>query len=232
MSAPVRTTSVSLTDDELVLLDGRCGAKVQPDVDAAKMRIATWRSLEGVPRHIAALVADVVNEAQTQGRIVHWRASMTTCPACRRDDGYWPHTRSGRYHRKGEPNFDNPKTIGGFEFAKRFVTIKHHVTLGGCDACVSEAMPHIVRLLADVRAEVPATMTGHAPKWQWFEVVHCNSCGWDGHEGQMGKLLTLMGDGYYRGECPKCHAKNTFGVRNIERVADKWTVVAAEEVSP
>lgn len=233
MAEAPRTTSVYLTDDELVLLDGRCGPEVQPTVDAAKARIAAWRRLEGVPRHIAALVADVVSEAQENGRIVFWRAHMTTCRVCNRNDGYWPHARSSRYHRRGQPNYNNPKTLGGYEFARRSVTIQNHVSVGGCDDCVSQARPHIIAALADVRAEVPKELTGHEPTWRRFTLAHCEQCGWDGHEGQMIKLRTLMGDGWYAGECPKCHAKNLPLARNvITLLHDKWTVVeASAEVS-
>jgi hypothetical protein len=39
--------------------------------------------------------------------------------------------------------------------------------------------------------------------------MKCSKCNWEGHEGEMGKLRTLMGDGWYAGKCPSCGVENT-----------------------
>ena len=54
----------------------------------------------------------------------------------------------------------------------------------------------------------------------WLKKAHrpseCKKCGWIGHDGQLGKLRTLLGDGYYLGKCPDCGAENhAFTVENI-----------------
>lgn len=223
-----RTRSVSLTDTELVILDGRCRAEVQAVVDQAKARLAMGAKLAHLPANLAGFIADAVAEAEGEGRLTFQWKSIRSCALCGKDAGYAVHTRSGRYHRKGDTNYDKPRYLNGIEIARRFITIRGHAALGCCAECFNALKPALQETLADVRAEIPEMLLGRPSRFRRFSRARCTECGWEGHEGQMRQLLTWMGDGYYPGGCPKCPAINDFGVRKIETV-DGFEVV---EVAP
>jgi hypothetical protein len=187
------------------------------EVDAAKERLVAVAHLPELAPDLAAFVADVCREARKNGVLDYRHVNTTYCRLCKRSDGYWPVRRSSRYKRKGEPDRDNPKTFAGKDLAQRFVVMQGHATLGGCDQCIEAARPHLLAALADIPCEVPQRFTGEAPRFKKHRNAVCTACGWTGHEGQMGKLRTMMGDGWYPGECPQCHAKNEpLGRRKID----------------
>ena len=69
------------------------------------------------------------------------------------------------------------------------------------------------------------------PKRKRYDDVKCKLCGWEGHEGQMGRLPTLIGDGSYPAYCarrPECRAENGWGRSDVERTGG-FTIVVAED---
>lgn len=198
----VPTHSVKLTDDELTLLDGRCSEKVQKEVDAAKARLGSMAAHPDLPPAQAALIADVVNEARETGRLIYRTERIDYCRICKQTKGHVPF-KSGP--RKGKPNYDRPIRMTGYEFARRFVIIRGSITVGGCQECVEAVMPYLPDALRGVAAEVPAALRAKGePIRKRYDRRRCTKCGWEGHEGEMGQLRTLMGDGYYPGKCPSC----------------------------
>ncbi len=220
------TTRVSLTDAELVLLDGHCSDPVQKEVDSAKRRVAAMLTMPDVPPRIAKLVSRVVDEATSSGMVVLSPTRVSSCDVCGRDDGYYPYARSSRYHRKGEPNYSNRKYFHGYDLAQRFIVFNGMPSVGGCAACVKEAAPHIVAALKDVRCEVSPALTGEHPAYYRLNKMKCDSCGWEGHEGQMGSSPALMG-GSYAGKCPACPAENILFSTKI-KTTGRVVVPAAE----
>lgn len=219
-------TRVDLSDAELVLLDGRCGETVQAEVDAARDRIAARGRHPTMPPALSGLVADAATEARTNGRLVWTTKPIDYCPLCG-----WV-GKPARYKsgpRKGEikPNGRRGMT-GGVDLAHRFVTIQHHVRLGGCRECVETAEPALRKELRGVPAQVPDRLRAEGePKRVRYERRRCKSCGWEGHEGRMGRLTAVMG-GTYPGECPDCGAKQLpLGPLEFEHV-DGFDVVATE----
>lgn len=198
---------VLLTDEQMVLLDGKCSKEMQKDVDAAKNRLAEQAKRPDVPPNIAAFVADVVAEATNRGKLICRPTRIRTCPVCKRSDGYYIYTRSSKCHRKGDNNLDSPKTFGAVELAERFIGIKDHVTLGCCDACFKQAKPILQDALKDIKAQISEGIMGYPPKWQWARKMKCTKCNWEGNEAQMGDIPAIFG-GYYRGKCPQCETKN------------------------
>jgi len=221
--------SVNLTDEELALLDGRCSADVQRQVDAATGRLSMQAALAETPGHLAAFIADAVMEAKNSGRLKFAPCGLRTCPYCKRSGGYAVHSGRSRYHRKGTPNYDKPLTIPGVELAQRFVNFLGHATVGCCRECWEAAQPLLVSALDAVKAEIPEAITGKAPRFKRFDNAHCTACGWTGHEGQMRPRRTLMGDGRYPGGCPACPAENApLGRTVIQTTKLGFTLVAAE----
>lgn len=209
---------VKLTDEELLLLDGKCSEKVQTAVDLVK----TSKTITGLasPEH-AKFVVSVVQEAQTSGKLIFSRSSISYCPVCKTSGSYRLY-KSGK--NKGRFNYDKPTYIFGVELAYRSVIIRGHVTVGCCSQCWETVKPFVLTALESVKAQMPEALTGHPEKYTRYDKRKCSSCGWEGHEGEMGFLPALMG-GNYRGECPKCKVKNEiFGPQKIT-AAEGFVVV-------
>ena len=214
--------SVALTDDELVLLDGRCAEKVQLAVDGAKARIRSRVEHADLAPSAAGLVADVVSEALTSGLLVFRAVRARHCSLCGKNAGYGVY-KSGL--RRGQPNYDRPLTFAGFEFARRFVSVQNYISVGGCAECVTPAVPAIVEALRGVPAEIPEKLRAEGdPARKRWDNRRCTQCGWEGHSGEMRQERTLMGDGTYPAGCPECEARNGFGRHPVE-LRDGFVVV-------
>lgn len=225
----MKVTAVTLTDDELVRLDQHVRPEVQEAVNAARARITARVAWPNLRPEVAGLVADVVTEAETNGRLIYQRRGLRRCSLCGTGAGYVPF-KSGR--RKGQPNYDRPRMLDGIEFAARFVTIRGSVRVGGCAECVAPAVPVIVESLRGVKAERPDVLTAEGePRWKRHNNRRCGSCGWEGHEGEMRRSRTLMGDGTYPSGCPACPAENHPFGRTVIEIAEGYAVVEATETA-
>lgn len=212
------TTMLALTDDELLILDGRCTTATQAEVDAAKTRRAAAAAYPDLSALASAIVGDVLTEAKREGRLV-WRPTrISRCALCGRDDG-WVLYKSGP--NRGRPNYKKRRTFPGIDLAYRFVRTEHRVTLGGCAECITAALPSLRDALLGVRVALPPQLrTDGQPVWTWYQCRRCTKCGWEGHEGEMRRRPTLMGDGTYPAGCPSCDAENlVFGESFVEMVA-------------
>lgn len=79
-----------------------------------------------------------------------------------------------------------------------------------------------------MQVQLPAALAKPgAPLWTRHSNRRCTKCGWEGHEGEMGRLMTLMGDGYYPALCPECGAGDRLFSRDVE-TRDGFTVVPKE----
>lgn len=200
--------NLDLTDDELVLLDQKCSAKVQLLVDAGKARVSSRSRFPELSSVQSGLVADVLSEAMLHGKVTFQPKSIDYCRMCSKSGGYVLF-KSG--YRKGQPNYKKPKWFSGIEFARRSVTIRGHVSLGGCSDCVTPCLPSLKSALRDVRAEVAEPLrTEGDPVLVRYPRKGCPVCPWEGHEGEMVRYPALMGGGDYPGGCPSCGHK--FGV--------------------
>lgn len=216
------STLVRLTDTELVALDGRCRDEVQAEVDKALRRLESVAARPDLTEAQARLVADVVSEATTAGLLVWHRRRARSCPLC--DKGYGYHQfKSGP--RRGKPNHSKPITYACIELAHRFVRVENHLRLGCCVDCMTAMRPVLADALADVRAELPAELhTDGRPTFRRHARRRCPDCGWEGHEGEMRRLRTVLGDGSYPGGCPACSFESVFLGRSFESL-DGFDVV-------
>lgn len=217
--------SPELTDDELVILDGRCRAEVQAEVDAAKDRIAARMRYDDLPPEQAAFIADVVREARSNGLLKWMGVRINHCPLCGWS-GEYPRYKQGPRRGQIKDNARRSKTAG-VELADRFVRIEGHVLLGGCTECMDAVSDRLAEALRGVEAQVPDALRADGePVRVKHENRRCGDCGWEGHEGEMGRLRTLMGDGTYPGKCPECGVeKQPLGRQMFDRV-DGFVVVA------
>lgn len=224
MPETIKTTRIDVTDEELLLLDGECRPEIQNKIDNLKDALKIQKEVFGVDPEISKFVVAVVEEAKTSGRLGYRCVYITRCPVCGRTDGYQTHKRTSRWHRRGTPNYEKPNVFGGRELHIGCVSIRNRATLGCCDECMKKATPLFMEHLIGIKAEMPQELTGVPPQYKWYQKRKCTKCGWEGHEGEMGKERTLMGDGWYPAKCPKCPAKNEFLSTPID-IADGFVVV-------
>lgn len=206
-------TSVTLTNEELLLLNGEVNDEVQKEINKARARLADIAALlpattDVLTENQIAFISSALEEARTKGQLSLRRTRINKCGVCGSRGGYATYKRSSRYHRKGEPNYDKPLTLYAIELAERFIRFKGHATVGCCNECFKIIQPHLKTALAGIRAQLPEELTDEPERYKRYRNQRCKGCGWEGHEGEMGPLQTLMRDGHYPGQCPACGVKS------------------------
>lgn len=214
------------TDEELASMKGKFSdPDIDVEADKAIKRLATNKEL-GLPKEMSDFIAGIVDVCNKQGRLRVRHESARTCPICKRDAGYAKYTRTSRTHRKGENNYSQELSMYCIELNSGFIHFRNRLNNGCCLECWKKVQPILGKYLDEhnVKAAIPKEVTGHDPKYAWFQNRKCNQCGWTGHEGEMGDCPAMMG-GYYKGQCPKCGTKNlAFGPTQVE-IADGFTLV-------
>ena len=194
--------SVRLTDDELLVLDGKCSAKVQDLVNEVKVARSIGQEV-GITSNDAAFIASALAEAEKNLKLTHYGRSFRSCNVCERYAGY-AKFRSGP--RRGRDNEKRPLSFQGVELADRSVSVSGYSHIGCCDQCWARIQPVLAERLNGVRAEVHERITGKPTAWIRKRKAACR-CGWIGNEGDLGMLPAMM-LGEYPGQCPACGAKN------------------------
>lgn len=204
-----------LTAEEILLLDGRCRPEVQALVERA--RATTSLTCEtGLPEKIADMLVKIVAEAEKNGKLVYTCQSIRHCPCCGRHEGYHIYRGRSKYKRYGQPDYDKPILFTGWEVADRFISIQHCLSMGFCDGCATKILPVLRERLKRVKSQIPEALLGEKCRWKFNKNRRCTKCCWEGHEGEMGKERTLMGDGYYPAYCPNCKAGGGLFNRDID----------------
>ncbi|MGI9492556.1 MAG: hypothetical protein ACR2QF_09175 [Geminicoccaceae bacterium] len=217
-------TLISLSDEELVVLDGSVSEEAQKTVDQAKARLAAIKNMQGVPANIASFIADLVGEAEKSQKLTFRHTRISKCAVCEKRAGFAKFKRDGRYHRAGDSNPKKPLMLPAVELADRNVSIQGRVSNGCCSDCWKDIKPFLSDALNEVSAEIPEAITGYPPKFKRQKNRHCTQCDWEGHEGEM-RLLPALFEGRYPGGCPNCDADNKpFGLDLIKN-AEGYTLV-------
>lgn len=217
--------SIRLTDEELLFLDGHLLPEAQTVVDAAKARVAFKNENPALDPPIASFVANVVLEAQTTGVLRYQHGRINHCNIHNESAGYAVY-KSGP--RKGQQNYNKQLSYPGVDLVKRSVSIAGSAALGGCVDCINTALPHIRAALVGVEAQLPEQLqTPDEPTFTRYSHRKCVQCGWEGHEGEMGRLPAVLG-GSYPGQCPSCDAKSLAFGPVVFTLVDGFTVVQNE----
>jgi hypothetical protein len=214
----------SLTDDQLLLLDGKADEKMQPVIDGIKLARSCGAD---VP-----LIGEVIAKAQEAGWMRIMKGYGRWCGVCGKSAGYALHTRNGRYHRKGDKNHDKPLNMAGVSFESSCITIRDHIDC--CSECdtkkgISAAIINLI-----VSQELPIEIRNNERNlFTKDDERECWKCKAIIYESEMGKLQTLMGDGYYPGKCQKCGAESLAFGRN-HRSTGKFRMLrkAVKEATP
>lgn len=194
---------VSLTKEQLEVLADKCPTdEVVLELDKAT---STIRYMEkySLDQNVARFVRDVFDCAVAQKALDARPCRINRCPIC----GAGPHIilyQSGR--NKGREK----SRIGrsGYEFAERVVSIAGYPTTGCCADCFHRLSAIVSDVVSELECQVSERITGHKNRWARWQNRECSKCGWEGHEGQMGRRRTLFGDGTYPSTCPECKAVN------------------------
>jgi hypothetical protein len=212
------TTEVDLTDEELLLLDGHASQNVQTAIDGAKLRSSlTAKYGTALTTRQIAMLQKALAWARAQKLLVSRHENLEHCQACGTSKRYVTY-KSGP--RKGEPNYDRPILVNGVEHGDGFISMRGYPRVGWCNACEDVLLPYLKTECATIACQTP-----WSKRWTRYGNRRCTSCGWSGHEGQMGHSLTMFGNGTYPSSCPACKASNQiFGATVIE-TADGYTVV-------
>ena len=225
------TESFDLTDDLAILLDGRVDAKQQTRIDAAKRRIEMRTSFAALTDAERKLLNQIADCARNQGLLQNRASQLRLCKVCGESGGYHTVKRSSRYKTRGELDYDSPKYLSGIEFQDSFVTMKGYISTGACKTCVDRLMPHIETVLADLPHE-RKWWPGQVSKWKRNRNHLCTKCGWTGHEGEMRRTQTLVGDVDYPSGCPNCAAENRFFGPTEVKIVDGFVCTPLNEPKP
>jgi hypothetical protein len=195
-------TSVTLTDADLAMLRNSADLDVRIAAERAADRLAAPARWPDLPAHVGALVADVLAEAHKEGRIIYRGVAVSYCNYC---------GARSEWKKPPRKRKEREYPVAGVDFADRFLVIERHISVGGCRACVEAALSTLRTELAKFPVQLPSALqTDTAPVYRRWDRCRCKKCEWAGHEGQLGKLRTLMGDGWYQGKCPSCGAERRF----------------------
>ncbi len=221
--------SVKLTDSEILLLDGKVSGEVQAEIDKCKFAVSL-QSNTALSDKQRKLISEIVHIAKTTGRLTRMERGTKHCPSCQKDAGYYLYPRSGRHHRKGDKNYDKPKSLRGYDYDRGLVGITNTIFHGCCTECQPVFEPALKEALLGVEAELPPQLAWGTTFKRW-DKMKCECCGWQGHEGQMGTSPTIMGDRRYRSTCPGCGVVNTLFNTKVKADAGFTLVKLAEVVN-
>jgi len=207
----MKTTLLSLNDYELSMLDGIAREEIQPKIDAALER----RGIEipvGMPEKLWDMFRVVMRTATVEGRLKVMFGKTNHCTVCGERGSYRKYARNSSYHNKGDFNYKKPIDLSATDFGNAYTKM--------CSPCFKELHPYIIEAVKDMKVELSKRLTGVFPKYTRYDIHECLDCGWVGHQGLMGRLPAVM-NGYYRGACPECDAKNLpFGFTRLKRKKD------------
>jgi len=219
--------SYELTDAQLLLLDGKCDAKLQTEVDRAKQRLDIKATIGDAPEYIRIFVSAVVQHTIQEGVLHYSWTEVHYCRLCNRSAGYHKYTSTTRYHTKGEENGKRPLSwIGGVIWGDSY-----YPKFEFCPECEKQIMPLLKVAVAELHVELPEKLTGVKPRYLRSDNQHCKKCGWTGHKLQLKRQAAIMG-GWVHVECPKCGADRNLFSHDVETVKGFVTVDVAKEINP
>lgn len=184
-----RTYGVRLTYEEIMLLDGKCSEEVQKEVDRAKGEAAIG---------LDDFCNEIIQHAVETGVLEVHRVNICKCEHCStKPGGYNKYLRSGRYHRKGDDNYDSPIRYTGVSFhAFQFFT-----GLPGCcwDCWKEKYEEKVLRYIADHDLPVQVYDNQYTRnKYRIDKQVTCPKC------KETMYLSEMKPHTWYGWICPKC----------------------------
>ncbi|QWU14309.1 hypothetical protein SAMN04487895_101611 [Paenibacillus sophorae] len=206
---------IELTINELLQLDGKVSESAQKIIDEAKKESSY--GFDDLP-----IINEIIKQSEKNGKLTWTYKSIRSCGYCDKKPDYKRYPRSGRYHSKGDKNFDKPIYYSGIKFNEGFITISGHGDM--CLECCREkkVKERIIDYIIDNDLKIEIMKNDYKlGKYLKDDIRICYSCNTEIQESEMTKEPTMMGDGYYPSGCPKCGAKSSmFG--NNHKVTNKF----------
>lgn len=192
---------VQLSYEELILLDGAVSENAQAVIEIAKKEHSIGFDLP--------VMNEILRKAEETGKLTWKFKSIRSCSHCDKKYAYAKYPRSGRYHNKGDSNWDKPIHYQGVKFNEGGVTVA-----GSGDMCadcfkkhnVLDQLIHYI-LDNDLKIHIQKNDIG-TTKYLKDDVRVCFECKEEMLESEMGRERTMMGDGTYAATCPHCGAKS------------------------
>lgn len=201
MSIIEKLFNVELPLEELLKLDGNVPEKIQKVIDEAKKESSYGFELP--------VMNEILKQSEKNGKLTWTNKQITSCEFCNKKRDYYRYPRSGRYHSKGDKNFDKPIYYPGIKFNEGFVTIKGYGDM--CSECCSKhkVKERLIDYIIKHDLKIEIMKNDYKPgKYLKDDIRICYECKEEMLESRMSKERTLMGDGYYPSGCPKCGAKS------------------------
>jgi hypothetical protein len=182
---------VYLRLEDLLLLDGKVEDKVQRVIDVAKQEASFGFD--------SPVLNEIMRLAETEGKLEWWYKEITSCPLCDKKLDYYTYPRSGRYHRRGDKNYDKPKKHSGVTF---FRMSSIHICRTCWDTLAKSLLIDYI-LDNDLKIEIPKN-DYRDTRYVKDPSYTCFNCTAEIYESEMGLRPTLIGGGYYPAVCPNC----------------------------
>ena len=205
---------ISLSDEEILLLDGRVNESAQEVINYVK-KIDEFADVGD------RVYAEIIVQALSKGELNISYRDISRC-SCGRTTEYRKITR-GR--NRGKLDFDHPIRIRGISFMDGFVVINGHSEFGFCQGCGEKAKQAILNY---IKVHDLPIQTDKESDWIKEDAKICRGCKEQIWEFDMGLEYTIMGDGRYYSKCPKCGAEG--GLFASHDSAKKFRMVRKSEL--
>lgn len=206
---------VDLTYDELMLLDGKVSDEAQKVIENAK----TENSFG-----LDDFCNEILRIAVERGELTCGTQKISKCEHCSgKPSGYYRYSRSSRYHRKGEIDYDHPFSYTGIKPFQGLIVFQG--LPGVCVDCWRDKyLPKIVKYIIDNDLPVELQKNDIAESaWKKDKMLICYDCRKEMYESEMEQSPTIFGDGSYPADCPHCGAHGGFG--RSHEITDKFRMI-------
>ncbi len=201
----IKTYSVNLTLEELLLIDGKVSEKAQEVINKAKQESTYGFEL--------SLMNEILRNSEKSGEFTWMYKKIRSCKYCDKKSDYHTYPRSSKYHNKGDLNYSKPKYHYGIKFNEGFITIQ-----GSGDMCLEclekyNVINRLIDYILDNDLKIQIQKNDYKiTKYIKDKIRVCYQCEAEMQESKMGRKSTLMGNGTFPGVCPNCGAEsNVFG---------------------
>lgn len=190
----------SLRPEELLLLDGEVGPKVQEIIDLVK-KAKRFQDVHGISFSEALFVARAVYVATNKGRLICRPVSMRRCSATGKKEEMVVPKKATRKNPLRQPF---PRPLQGYELEHRFVIVENAPALGLSKEAFERLQPVLAVELEGVKAEISEKITGQKPRFRRFNILRCDVC------EHVDSDDIFMEEADLSWKCPKCDNSNTF----------------------
>lgn len=190
--------TVTLSYDELILLNGKVDEKVQKTIDNAINENSMGFEIP--------VMGEIITKSLEKGTFSFRYKQINRCGFCDKKATYYRRTRNSKWHNKGDFDYSKPMKYNGVKFNEGFVTIEGNGDM--CTDCCKkyDVINTIQKYIIDNDLKIEIVSRDFTSKYLKDDVRTCFECGEEMFESEMGTSPVMMGGGSYPSTCPKCKA--------------------------